>query len=485
MSAHIFRKIMGLGLILLSFAGWVSCKKAPLFADAEATLIITTDKTYLRSGGETARITVMGFNSDGQALHDHTRVLFSASGGTITAQVELMGGSGGVDFVSGSSSGTAEITARSGEIVSDALEIVIGSAALKSLTVLANPASLPQGGGHSTISVYAFDTAGNLLAGIPVILSTSGGTFEHGGGLKTTDSQGCVNEVIVLSKTASVTAACAGISASVEIDVAETPDNKAPAAKFSYSPTAPQVNEKVYFNGSLSEDSDGTVVGYKWDFGDGSTGSGEKPSHAYTVAKTYTVILTVTDDDGARNSRDDSITVATSDNKTPTAEFSHSPETPQVNERVYFNGLLSEDSDGTIIGYNWDFGDGGTGSGENPNHTYTAAKTYTVVLTVTDNDGAQDSSDQSITVESSLTAEFSYSPPAPKRGEAVHFNGGLSGGGGGTIAGYTWDFGDGGTGGGETANHTYTASGTYTVTLKVTDSKGASDTCEKSITVTD
>jgi PKD repeat protein len=397
MLTNVLQKTVGMCLLVALFAGVASCKKSPLFANEGATLIIVSNKAYLKSGGETAHITVMGFDGDGQALHNHTQVLFSASCGTIDAQVELMGGSGAVNFVSGSSSGTAKITARSGEIKSDELEIVIGAAALDSMTIHANPASLPKGGGRSTVSVYAFDAEGNLLAGIPVILSTTKGTFVNGGGLKTTDSQGCVSDVVQLTETATVSAACAGVSDSVEIDVTETPDNEVPTAAFSYSPTAPNVNEKVYFNGSLSEDSDGTITDYKWDFGDGTTGSGQKPSHAYSEENTYTVVLTVTDNDGARASCESTIAIETP-NETPTADFSYSPTTPKVGEPIYFNGGLSEDSDGTIISYKWDFGDGVVATGENPSHTYTEAKTYIVILKVTDNNGATDTSEQSIKV---------------------------------------------------------------------------------------
>jgi hypothetical protein len=62
------------------------------------------------------------------------------------------------------------------------------------------------------------------------------------------------------------------------------------------------VDVAVMFDGTGSDDPDGTIVSYEWDFGDGSpVGTGESPTHAYTAADTYTVTLTVTDDGGLTN----------------------------------------------------------------------------------------------------------------------------------------------------------------------------------------
>ena len=73
------------------------------------------------------------------------------------------------------------------------------------------------------------------------------------------------------------------------------PSNVPPVARF----TASCGGQLCSFDGSASSDSDGTVVGYAWDFGDGTTGSGATLNHTYTAGGTYTVVLTVTDNDGA------------------------------------------------------------------------------------------------------------------------------------------------------------------------------------------
>ena len=140
----------------------------------------------------------------------------------------------------------------------------------------------------------------------------------------------------------------------------------------------------VAFNGLASFDPDGTIVAYAWDFGDGGTDTVATPNHSYAVAGTYTVTLTVTDNDGATGT---STTTATIQTAPPVAD-SGGPYSGTAGVAVPFDGSASSDPDGTIAVYAWDFGDGSTGNGTTPSHTYTAANTYTVTLTVTDNQGA-------------------------------------------------------------------------------------------------
>ncbi len=83
------------------------------------------------------------------------------------------------------------------------------------------------------------------------------------------------------------------------------PDNNPPTANFTYSVN----NLTASFDGSSSTDTDGSIVSYAWDFGDGTTGSGVTASRTYAAAGTYTVTLTVTDDDGATGSKSQSVTV--------------------------------------------------------------------------------------------------------------------------------------------------------------------------------
>lgn len=85
--------------------------------------------------------------------------------------------------------------------------------------------------------------------------------------------------------------------------------NQSPTASFTATPTSGEAPLSVTFDASASSDQDGTIDSYSWDFGDGSSGSGETTSHEYTSADNYTVTLTVTDDDGATDTATGTITV--------------------------------------------------------------------------------------------------------------------------------------------------------------------------------
>lgn len=163
--------------------------------------------------------------------------------------------------------------------------------------------------------------------------------------------------------------------------------NQPPVARFTYSPANPLVNQWITFDGRSSSDPDGTIVSWHWDFGDGSTASGDRVAKRYSAAGTYTVTLTVTDNRGATGSTSQPITV-TSPNQAPVASFTFSPTNPDPGETVTFDASASTDPDGTIVSYTWDFGDGHTGSGVSVTHVYGADGTYTVTLKVTDDKGA-------------------------------------------------------------------------------------------------
>ena len=105
----------------------------------------------------------------------------------------------------------------------------------------------------------------------------------------------------------------------------------------------------------------------------------------------------MTDNDGATNAASQPVTV-TAANVAPTAGFSVST----TDLAAAFTDT-SVDSDGTVAGWTWDFGDGNTSTQQNPGHTYAAAGTYTVTLTVTDNDGATNAASQPVTVTASGT----------------------------------------------------------------------------------
>ncbi len=148
--------------------------------------------------------------------------------------------------------------------------------------------------------------------------------------------------------------------------------------------TAGNVGDTLNFDGSGSSDPDGTIESYDWDFGDGTGDSGAMVSHAYGAGGLYVVTLTVTDNDDL--SSNCSLTVDI--NAAPECDAG-GPYAGTINEDILFDGTGSSDPDGTIQSYDWDFGDGGTGTGATPTHAYTAQGTYFVTLCVTDDDGVE------------------------------------------------------------------------------------------------
>lgn len=254
-------------------------------------------------------------------------------------------------------------------------------------------------------------------------------------------------------------------------------------ADFTFSPTSPSEFDEVLFL-AAPYDPFGLVTQYYWDFGDGSTGEGARVSHTYSRAGRYFVTLTVADNYGRSSSIIDVVEVAAG--PTPTALISFSPSSPRTNQTVFFDGSRSTPSPGRqIVSYSWTFGDGSTASGVSATHKYTAAATYVVTLTVTDDKGAKGTATQSvIVVTSAPTALFTYSPTQIGVNTHVFFNGsGSTATSGRYLVDWDWNFGDGTGANGELVTKVFTQAGTYVVTLIVTDNLGEIGRTTQTVTV--
>jgi PGF-CTERM protein len=158
--------------------------------------------------------------------------------------------------------------------------------------------------------------------------------------------------------------------------------------------------EKVWFSGAASSDPDGEVVQYRWDFGDGTQASGPLVAHAYQHSGPYMVRLIVVDDSGATSSASVNATV---ENRLPVAALVGSNATAYAADPVMFDGSRSTDSDGRIVVYAWDFGDGSRDNGSLVNHAFALPGTYTVKLTVNDDSGGSSEANMTVTITKKTT----------------------------------------------------------------------------------
>jgi chitodextrinase len=157
--------------------------------------------------------------------------------------------------------------------------------------------------------------------------------------------------------------------------------------------------------------------------------------------------------------------------------------TANIGETVAFKGSCSYDVDGTIQDYSWDFGDEETGTGQLPEHAYDISGYYTVTLTVTDDDGATGTDTCLVTIVNNPPVADAGPDQTVYVGEEVILDGSGSHDVGGSIASYSWSFGDGLASQGKMASHLYSQPGVYTVTLTVVDNQDAWDTDECTVTV--
>ncbi|MEM8887121.1 MAG: PKD domain-containing protein, partial [Bacteroidota bacterium] len=226
----------------------------------------------------------------------------------------------------------------------------------------------------------------------------------------------------------------------------------------------------IFTNTSTSKRS---ITDFLWDFGDGNTSSAINPTHAYADTGVYDVYLRLTTVDGCIDTSSVPLTITVTN--PPDAIFTAAP---NVGCEPYFVTFTeSSTGDYPLVDWAWSFGDGNLGSGQViAPHQYTTAGNYTATLRVTDNRGCSNTVTQPITVNPLPPVEFSAfrygcAPiTVAFTDETIHPS---------TLVSWLWDFGDGNTSTVQDPNHTYTADGTYTVSLTATDINGCTYTTIK------
>lgn len=149
----------------------------------------------------------------------------------------------------------------------------------------------------------------------------------------------------------------------------------------------------------------GQVISWQWFFGDGTTSTARHPVHVYTQSGLYIVSLSVTASDGCTSLMSMLIAVDHDIVYNPECQAAFVPFFVPGTDQVFFLNFSSPDA----VAYHWDFGDGNSSDLLLPVHSYSAAGMYTVVLTITTDDGC--SSTYSVTInlgEKQFTASPAY-----------------------------------------------------------------------------
>jgi len=315
----------------------------------------------------------------------------------------------------------------------------------------------------------------------------------------TINANGLATGVAAGSSTITVT------SGSVSGNTTLTVYNNQPIASFTANPNPAACSQQVGFNAGASSHGrpDRSIVSYDWNFGDGSpAASGVTASHAYSQFGSYTVTLTVTDDNVPAKTATTSLTVTVNQGNQAPVAIAGGPYIADRDSAFTLNGSASSDPNagcGDTLSYQWLVNNSIALTGATP--TLTAAQinalpvanpstglpSVPVQLTVTDSFGATNTANTTLRVYNNQpVASFTASPNPAAPGQLIGFNAGASSHGrpDRSIVSYDWNFGDGSpAGSGVTTSHAYTLFGSYTVTLTVTDNNVPAKTATTSLVV--
>jgi PKD repeat protein len=272
------------------------------------------------------------------------------------------------------------------------------------------------------------------------------------------------------------------------------PPNAAPVPEFTSTGNLQPFSD-IVFDASTTTDEGiacGAACSYRWEFGDGETGSGIFVRHQYKAAGTYQLKLTAADARGASGTiaRPMQIGAAT----LPTAAFSISPQAPySPGQTLFLNAEGSRAATGRrVVRYDWNFGDGRTDSGVTTTKSYATAGAYVITLIVTDDIGEKSVPvPQTVTIgtPSALTASLTTLPATSAATPAslatpIYFDASGSTGPA-RIVEYRFNMGDGSPDRVQTTlpswTHNYTAGGIYTARLTVRDAEGRTATTTRTV----
>ncbi|MCX6252423.1 MAG: PKD domain-containing protein [Bacteroidetes bacterium] len=252
----------------------------------------------------------------------------------------------------------------------------------------------------------------------------------------------------------------------------------APLPNFSFASTR-CAQMPIQFNDLSQTNGGSALTTWDWDFGDPASGSANQsqvpsPVHIFSTSGTFTVSLEVHNASGCHDTISKSVSVS----QAPVAQFT--ADTACKGSATQFTDASTTPA-GNIIAWNWNFGDPASGTSnvstiQSPSHVFTNEGTYTVSLTVTNTATCQHDTSMVVPVNPRPQAMFEAGSACVL--DSTHFTD-LSIAPGSMVVSWHWNFGDGGSSTIQNPNHAYATSGTFNVTLAVTNLSN----CVDSITI--
>lgn len=179
--------------LLLALALTTACNDEHCkYHEGVDSLTLTANPASISALNGTSLVTAIGTGQDNLPMPDGTAVTFVANIGSFSqaGQALTSGGIARITYVSPGTNGTAHIYARSGRTVSPTVDVLIGTNAVGTIRLTANPGTLPGEGGNSKLTATVFSKDGVPIAGIPVVFNSDNGTLASGSSPRTSDSNG-------------------------------------------------------------------------------------------------------------------------------------------------------------------------------------------------------------------------------------------------------------------------------------------------------
>jgi hypothetical protein len=487
-----YRSVSACAGVLVAILVTVGCDKVPLLAPTGTTITLSTNSNNVTANGATVVAATL-LESSGTPVQNGTTVTFSTNLGRVSPiSAVTVNGVATAQFQGTGQSGVAEIRATSGaakpaDTANATLKINIGAAAAGRISVSATPATVAASGGSSTISASVFDNAGNALRDVPVTFSTTAGTLSTA--VANTDLSGTATTALTTSREATVTASTgAGTTAGTNTGTVTVRVNTAGSVVVTATPSPAAVGQTVGVSVALTTPATGspfqrTLI----DFGDGSSttagGSNTTVQHVYTRSGTFVIRATATDQLGdsasstatlvVNSAPRPSVSISSVGSATAGSATSFSvTATPAPNGGAPIENVTVTFGDGASVNL------GGFSGTTTVQHVYAAAGTYTATAAAEDTAGGTASQSTVVVVPFSVTLSSTHT------GLVASFTANLNPPGT-TVSSYFWNYGDGTS---ETStsnqrNHTYTAAGTYSVSVIASSPSGQTQSSSTNITV--